>query len=219
MPLEDFHGPTFVAFTDIAGFKQLMPTRDRAMQALHRFYSQGYRILRAQPPHAPARVEGLFISDCAVLFVRPRHADVHAQLRAVLSVVQSINRQMLQRELMLSTSIAYGHFDYTPRDEFAGIEKNLIHGAPYVEAYLDQSSGSPKLDPGQCRILHEHIPPGVLPLPDGDEYFSRVRPVRNHSYFYWMCRTPAEIEGFDQQYRDAYNLKYAGMLNALRRNA
>jgi hypothetical protein len=118
MPLEDFHGPTFVAFTDIAGFKQLMRIRNRAMEALRRFYSHGYGILRAQPQDAPIRVDGPFISDCAVFFARPSDLDVRGKLRAVLSVVQSINRKMLQQELMLSTSIAYGHFDYTSREKF-----------------------------------------------------------------------------------------------------
>lgn len=220
MPINNFSGSTFVAFVDIAGFKKHMKKPNSAMEALHHFYSHGYNILRAQRQDAPERVEGLFVTDCAVLFVRHDHADIPAQLHAVLSVVQSINREMLQHDLMLSTAIAYGHFDYTSRGEFVGIEKNLLHGDPYLEAYLEQSSGSPKLDPGQCRILHKRIPPDTLPLPNDDEYFSRVMPSHGHSYFYWMRNTTAEIEDFDRQYRDAKRLKgdekYDGMRKALR---
>lgn len=219
MPLEDFHGQTFVAFTDIAGFKALMQNRDRAMGALHEFYRHGYLVLRAQPNGAPARVDGLFISDCAVLFVRSAQPEPRAKLRAILLAVREINRAVLEQGIMLSTSIAFGHFDYTQRQEFSGIEKNLIHGAPYVEAYMDQTSGSPRLDPGQCRILHENLPFDLSGLPQRDDVFSFIRPGRKHSYFYWMCRHPQEIEDFDQDYSDAYNLKYSGMLNALKRRA
>ena len=222
MPINNFNGSTFVAFADISGFQKRMKKPNSAMEALHHFYSHGYNILRSQQQDAPERVEGLFISDCAVLFVRHDHANIRAQLRAMLSVVQSINRGMRQHKLMLSTSIAYGRFDYSQHQEFTGIEKNLVHGDPYLEAYRDQSSGRPKLNPGQCRILHKNIPPAMLPLLNDNKYFNRIRPGCDHSYFYWMCDTSDEIEGFDRLYRDAERLKgdekYDGMLRALKQH-
>ena len=39
----------------------------------------------------------------------------------------------------------------------------------------------------------------------------------NHFYFYWMVEKPSEIEEFEKEYNDSYNLKYAGMLKALKR--
>ncbi|MDH4451985.1 MAG: hypothetical protein QE570_02255 [Verrucomicrobiota bacterium] len=222
MPINNFSGSTFVAFADIAGFQKRMNKPNSAMEALHHFYSHGYNIIRSQQQDAPERVEGLFISDCAVLFVRHDHANIRAQLRAILSVVQSINRELLQHDLMLFTAIAHGRFDYSQRQEFTGIEKNLILGEPYLEAYIDQSSGSPKLNPGQCRILHKNIPQDMLPLSSDDEYFHRIRHGCDRSYFYWMCETSHEIESFDRLYRDAGRLKgdkkYEGMLKALKRN-
>src|SRR6266496_1368205 len=216
MALNDFHGDTFVAFTDISGFRSLMRSRERALTALHHFYQDGFRLLRAQYERA-VHVEGLLVSDCAVLFVPSDHADQATKLKALLQVIEDLNRSMLHHDLMLTTSIAYGLFDYTPRNEFLGIEKNFVHGAPYVEAYLDQSSGRPKLEPGQCRLLHEAT--NILTLPDNDPLFSRVKRANNkQSYFYWMCRQENQIEAFDREYSDAYNLKYSGMLNALKRN-
>jgi hypothetical protein len=37
-----------------------------------------------------------------------------------------------------------------------------------------------------------------------------------HYYYYWMVNDPSEIERFERDYKDAYNLKYAGMLKALK---
>jgi hypothetical protein len=215
MPLKNFQGQTFVAFTDISGFKQLMQSRDRAAAALKHFYSEGYAILKKQQQGNGIQVEGFFISDCAVLFVRPASAAAINQLRALLSVVQAVNRVMLERDVMLTTSISYGIFSYGARREFIGIEKNFIVGEPYIEAYLDQSAGKPKLEPGECRILGKSLPGGILPADAGDLYLARVRNVGSNWYFYWMRDRSDEIDAFKLQYKDAYNLKYSGMLKAL----
>ena len=37
-----------------------------------------------------------------------------------------------------------------------------------------------------------------------------------HYYYYWMINDPSQINGFEQNYKDAYNLKYAGILKALK---
>lgn len=218
MPLNDFHGDTFVAFMDISGFRTLMRSRERALTALHHFYQDGFGILRDQYER-PVHVEGLLISDCAVLFVpSPSSVDRLVKLRALLQIIEAMNRQMLRHDLMLMTSVAYGSFDYTPRNEFLGIEKNLVHGAPYVEAYLDQSSGKPKLEPGQCRLLH-HDNAAALRFPNGDPVFSRIKQASTkQSYFYWMCDNADEITDFEREYCDAYSLKYSGMLRALKRS-
>ena len=123
---------------------------------------------------------------------------------------------MLESDLMLMTSIAYGNFQYMARQEFIGIEKNLILGAPYLEAYLDQSAGTPKREPGECRLLIDDNSIGILPLPEAHPYFSRVRKIGSRWYFYWMRDTAEEIDAFMVQYKDAYNLKYSGMLKALK---
>ncbi len=113
MALNDFHGDTFVAFTDISGFRSLMRSRERALTALHHFYQDGFRLLRSQYERA-VHVEGLLVSDCAVLFVPSDHADQATKLKALLQVIEDLNRSMLHHDLMLTTSIAYGLFDYTP---------------------------------------------------------------------------------------------------------
>ena len=221
MPIQDFQDNTFVCFTDISGFKVLLQhQRDRAIHALDLFYQTGYNLLQTQS--GTSKVEGMFISDCGVLFVRPHGADTSQQLSALLSVVESLNRRMLQDEFMLTTAIAYGFFTYESRREFVGIDKNLMLGAPYVEAFLENEAGHPKLEPGQCRIIVDHLPINMPPIGTNshDSIFRRLRPKGlKHLYFYWMRQRPEEIDDFEARYRDAYNLKYSGMLRALRGTA
>lgn len=212
MPISSYEGETFVAFLDISGFKELMRKR-RAMEALDCLYNAGYGNLGNQNGN---RVEGIFVSDCGVLFVRNRQDRLNQadDLHSILEVVKRINEIMIRNDFMLTTSIAYGNFKYQERIEFEGIGKNLIVGNAYLEAFLDNENGNPKIQPGQCRLLENNLPDILI-----DERFRTVR-KRNgndkHYYYYWMVSAPDEIERFEQEYKDTYNLKYAGMLNVLK---
>ena len=81
--------------------------QNRATDALNQFYSEGYRALRKQN-----KVEGLFVSDSGILFVKNTDGSITQQLHSLLSVIKKINIAMLQNDYMLTTSIAYGEFSY-----------------------------------------------------------------------------------------------------------
>jgi hypothetical protein len=208
MPVQNFSGQTFVAFLDISGFKDLMKDDRKALDALNELYQSGYNALKNADG-----VEGFFVSDSGILFVRS--GSIHERLTKIMSVVKRINRQMLLRNYMLTTSIAYGHFDYHDKLEFDGIEKNPIYGFAYVQAFLDNETGSPTIQPGQCRLVTRNVPPELdFSHPD----FSLLRQKGNHRYFYWNVDEANEIDNFEHEYNDSYKLKYAGMLKALKRN-
>jgi hypothetical protein len=220
VPIQNYSGETFVAFMDICGFKELMRTGDKAWRALDKMYATGYRVLMENNNQSP--IEGLFISDSGILFVRRNDQDVAIELdlHPLLSVVKKINRMMLNDDLMLTTSIAYGQFRYQERIEFVGIEKNPIYGNAYSSAYFDNANGSPRIQPGQCRLVKIGLPPicNEENLNTG-QYRSLIRERTGdmqHYYFYWNVEVPFEIEGFEERYKDAYNLKFQGMLKALK---
>ena len=223
MPISNFNGRTFVAFIDISGFKQLMKDEKRAWKALDRFYNYGYEVIRKNRQQNNIYVEGFFVSDSGILFVRNCGNKIEC-LKAVLRVVKELNKRMLDDDFMLTTSIAYGHFKYQERIEFEGIEKNPIYGNAYISAFLDNETGKPKIQPGQCRIVKQNLPDELIrsiEYSNNDEILCMVKKRGNdkdHYYFYWMMETSEEIEQFEKEYTDAYNLKYAGMLKALKRN-
>lgn len=204
MPVPDYSGETFVAFTDISGFKEMMKDDKRAVKAIDRFYSFGYDVLQNNQD-----ISGFFVSDCGILFVR-NHNDHLQQLRSLINVIQQLNQQLLEDDIMLSTSIAFGRFSYHQRIEFEGIEKNPVYGQAYAAAFLDNEAGKPKIQPGQCRIVKK----GLCEIPINT--IDRMVEDRLHWYFFWMVDNSNAIGDFKKQYMDAYQLKYSGMLKALK---
>jgi hypothetical protein len=205
MPLEEFDEETFVAFTDISGFKDMMKDNgDQAVEAMRFLYSIGYDVLQVRPS-----VSGLFVSDCGVLF--SRDGSKSRKLTEMLDVVKQINARFLEKRLMLTTSIAWGHFSYHEMIAFNGIQKNPIYGNGYLGAFLDNWAGKPKIQPGECRILKKNM--DEIPQ---DVHTPFLRETRDHYQFFWNVNAPEEIPEFQRRYNDSYSLKYAGMLSALR---
>ena len=218
MPISEYDGKTFVAFIDISGFKELMRKGD-AHKTLNYFYNAGYNILKKHNRtrvQNSTRVEGIFISDCGVLFVNNRQNSLNKadDLHSILEVIKGINEIMMENDIMLTTSIAYGDFKYQERIEFEGIEKNLIVGNAYLNAFLDNENGNPKIQPGQCRLVKNNL--SDISIDEGFRRFCKRDRNNKHYYYYWMVSTPDEIEIFEEKYKDTYNLKYAGMLDALK---
>ena len=114
---------------------------------------------------------------------------------------------------MPTTSIAFGNFNYHQRNEIEGTVKHSIYGHAYVSAFLDNENGKPKIQPGQCRIIIKGLPDDLsLSL------FTRLEQINNsHHLFYWMVNNEQGIEQFKKEYNDSYNLKYKGMLSALKK--
>ncbi|OPY88317.1 MAG: hypothetical protein A4E71_00528 [Smithella sp. PtaU1.Bin162] len=220
MPVSNFDGETFVAFMDISGFKELMKKDNRAWEALNSFYSLGYMVLGDRTTNiVSSKVEGIFVSDCGILFVNSNGTAIE-KLNLLLKKVMEINKGMLSRDFMLTTSIAYGHFKYQNRIEFEGIEKNAVYGGAYLDAYADAEIGNPHIQPGQCRIVKNKLPQEVVTEIETarDGIFEKIEKEREHYYFYWNVSRKTEIEDFKSNYRDSYRLKYQGMLKALKGN-
>jgi len=223
MSMNNYDGDTFVAFLDISGFKELMRNEEKALDALDKLYNYGYEIIGNQ--NNECRVEGIFISDSCMLFVRNNNQSISSiseSLKSLLMVIKNINKRMREKDFMLTSSIAYGKFKYQGRIEFPGIEKNLIYGNAYVSAFLDNENGKPKIQPGQCRITRKNLPDDIIQVIEQNQDIDIFRMLKKrgndnkHYYYYWMFDDPSKIERFEQNYKDAYNLKYAGMLKTIK---
>lgn len=210
MPVQNYNGQTFVAFLDISGFKDLMKNDDKALNALITLYQSGYDAL-----NEAEGVEGFFVSDCGILFART--GTILEKLKKILTVIKTINLRMLTSDYMLTTSIAYGYFNYQNKLEFDGIAKNQIYGNAYLRAYLDNETGKPKILPGQCRLVKNGLPGELnFEVLNNINLLKQKRKDNSHLYFYWNVENESQIGNFEQQFSDCYELKYKGMLNALK---
>jgi hypothetical protein len=172
---------------DIAGFKSMMSDGQRALLALDAFYNAGFVALRNQES-GDAKVDGFFISDCGVLFVRGEDQTASVRLQSLCRVIQQIHRRTFDRAVQLTTSIAWGQFSYHERIEFPGIEKNPLYGNAYVTAFTDNEGGTPKLYPSECRLRRDDLPQDAL------DFCTRklghiaecMRETPHYFYYEWM---------------------------------
>lgn len=215
MPIQNFEGNTFVAYSDISGFKSLMLNREKAITTLRLFYQTGFDIIHNQTNHT-TKVEGFFISDCAVLFVRDGMNNNAVALEKLLNIIEEFNRRLLESDLMLPTSVCFGYFNYEGKFEISGTEKNQIFGDAYVEAFLDNEVGKPKLKPGDCRIIQKGLPNNLIRLEDNKNSRYKLIKTKSHLYFYWMVDSLYKVDEFNTRYNDSYNLQFRGMIEALK---
>ncbi len=155
---------------------------------------------------------GIFISDCGILFVPNESKDNNDaklnSLRMILNAVREINCEMLKEDIILTTSIAYGNFNYTSRFNHEYIEKNLLYGDAYIYAYFDNENGL-RGKSGQCRIVNDEK---IYELIKNNKYksgdiLSLLLQNYNDShryyyYFYWMLKhpNPRDIKIFKTKY-------------------
>ncbi|WP_342305544.1 hypothetical protein [Methanolobus sp. ZRKC5] len=227
MPIETYNGKTFVAFVDISGFKHYMKHEpEKAVKAIDSFFHNGYSILKTQ--HNEFKVEGIFVSDCCILFVRneTRSANrIYKSFKSLLDIVKQLNIAMLRDNFMVTTSIAYGEFSYQDRIEFTGITKNPIISNAYISAYLN-SEVKPKIKPGQCRIVKEDLPKKVDKSIYEAGNIDIIKMIRNRKYdtnnyyYYWTLDDSNEIDNFEINYTSACKLdekhKYDKILDLLK---
>jgi hypothetical protein len=119
---------------------------------------------------------------------------------------------------MLTTSISYGNFNYEGKLEISGTEKNQIFGNAYLEAFLDNETGKPRIRPGECRILLKDFPNDLIDLENNINVELKLIKNKKHLYYYWMLNNINEVEDFNSRFKDSYNLQFRGMIEALKNN-
>jgi hypothetical protein len=171
---------------DIEGFKSMMGDGKRAPLALDAFYSAGYTVLKEHRDDA-ILVDGFFMSDCGVLFVRSENEAASIRLKSICLIIQQIHQRTFKKAVDLTTSISWGEFSYDKRIEFPGIEKNPIYGNAYVAAFAD-SEDHPKLYSNQCRLKRVGLPPDVIDwcICKQGAVAELMRETPRHFYYEWM---------------------------------
>jgi len=206
--IENYTGETFVAFIDISGFKNMMRQGyDVAQKALDTFYKAGYDVIHENNE----KVNGLFVSDCGVLFERSK-VDPIQKLNNILGIVKTINSNMLDKDYLLTTSIAWGPFTYKNKIEIKGISKTYIVGNAYLKAYFDNEDGRPKIQPGSCRLLKDKLPKEIK-----SNSVTNLRDTTDtHYYYYWNVSDDRQIDDYIKNYTEITDNQYVLIKDALK---
>lgn len=240
LSIQPYKGNTFVAFLDLSGFKKLMlKNRRKAEKSLGRFYNTIYSVGRDYNYYRTANnlleVISIVVSDCSVIFPiikNTKNKEMRKSrningLQSILTFIRHVNTQLFEIQMQLddplltTCSIAFGEFKYENRIGLRQVRKNFFLGKAYLNAFFDSETESPKIRPGQCRLVKNDLDfLSGLEKTEGS-VFSFLQPSRKHYYFYWMLTTPKTLYNFKIDYKDACKIrgqdKYDRIKNVIRR--
>lgn len=205
MPIRSFTGKTYVSFSDLNGFKELMHNQKEAANALDKFYKSVYK-LKGQIKYSDLRT--IAISDCAITFIAVEGKD---NLPLLLDFLKDLHIMMIESEYLITTTIAYGQFSYQQRIEITGLGKDMLYGDAYLKAYLNNN----KAPEGSIVIVCEQAEKDDI-LQASQRYKHLIKDIQKRISglrFYWPVKSPDEILSFEEEYHNTYNLKYKGMIS------
>ena len=115
--------------------------------------------------------------------------------------------------LLTTCSIAYGKFKYENRIGLRQVRKNFILGEAYLNAFFGSETDSPKLEPGQCRLLKD----GLTFLSDLPEnpIFSLLKPKGDYYYFYWMLLKLNGLKNYEKKYQEISQSVYPKLIQLI----
>jgi len=222
--IRPYQGRTFVAFLDISGFKKMME-RGEAEAGLIKFYSRIFEVgkqLRVSVNRNFIEVDTIAVSDCAVIFPRIKDSSNSSErikgLRSILEFIRRVNSLLILPkdgpQILTTCSIDYGKFKYENRTEVSDAQEAFFVGKPYVNAFLDNEFGKPRLLQGQCRVLKDNLGP-MASIPWDDPFSLLVSEGRKYYYFYWMVRNREAIKRFKKAYSNIHEDVYKELKNLI----
>jgi hypothetical protein len=205
MPIKSFSGITYVAFSDLNGFKEMMRNHENAANALDKFYKTIYRL---KSKTAYSGMSTLAVSDCAISFID--NANNRDSLPSILGFLKELHTEMIKAEYLVTSSVAYGQFYYNERVELTGLEKNMLFGGAYLKAYINNG----KCPEGSIVIICDETDKDLILQASGEyrELFRDYRRGVKGLQFFWAVSSADGIADFEKSYHDTYTLKYKGMI-------
>ncbi len=209
MPLQDFDGDTWVAFSDLCGTKEMLAkSRHKAANALGRFYQTVYDL-----HDVTQGISCLAVSDCAIFWLHGEAAAAYA-LDSLLNVLKDLHQRMAQAKYLVSTSVAWGAFSYQQRLELPHLRKDMVAGGAYMDAYAKNKD----LLPGSI---------GIVNCPDNrwsDDFcpqtapFLTAGPAGFKKSSIWWVDSHAEVSGAKQRQKQANESRFQALLEEYNRS-
>lgn len=169
-----FEGDTYVAFSDLCGFKMMMKDRNRAYEALDFLFNTVYRLQRGNH-----NVNALAVSDCVISWAAINEHK-HAQLREIVQFAENLHRELARERYLMTTTISYGDFRYEDRIQLSNLQKSLLMGGAYVDAFLKNA----KSKVGRILLLNEGMNHMHTARPDVFEPWKWMKKKHGWEYFW-----------------------------------
>ena len=128
----------YVAFLDILGFKNRLREleQNKAKIFISDFSGTIFSIFKS--PNLKSGINGYIVSDSLILYSDDtRSTSLYNLIEVIKNICES---EFIQNGILMRGAIAKGEFDRVPAIELPKLEKQLIVGQAYVDAFLLESS-------------------------------------------------------------------------------
>lgn len=128
----------YVAFLDILGFKETLKNleHNEAIKYIKDFASIVYN--KFKRVESDLNIKGYIFSDSLILYTKDTKNE---SLLALINLIRDICREEFEvNKVLLRGGLTRGAFDKVPAGELKALEKGLIVGTAFVDAYILESS-------------------------------------------------------------------------------
>jgi hypothetical protein len=134
----------YVAFIDTLGFKQRIQSisHEEAVEVIRQFNQSVYNLWSAMGLDHDDSIKGRTFSDS---FIIHSSSDSDAELDKILKfLIRLYKTSITQSDLPLRGGLSIGNFEDIPATEFNNLQKGLIVGTAFIDAYLLESDNGIK---------------------------------------------------------------------------
>ena len=134
----------YIAFIDTLGFKQRITnvSHDEAVEVIRQFNQTVYNLWREFDLHNDATVSGRTFSDSII--IHSQGETIHELDKILKFIIKLYRASITICGLPLRGGLAIGEFDDLQAIEFDNLQKGLVVGAAFIDAYLLESSNQIK---------------------------------------------------------------------------
>lgn len=133
-----------VAFVDTLGFKQKISTinHQEAKLVIENFNSEIYRLWKKMGYNHDISIHGQTFSDSLIIYTEN---ELNDSLRKILSFLKELYKVSITIcDLPLRGGVSIGDFDRIPAVEFDNLQKDLVVGTAFIDAYFLESANKIK---------------------------------------------------------------------------
>ena len=126
----------YVAFLDVLGFKKLLEgiNQDEAEQFISTLSALIYRIWEEKHAQKSKIINGFIVSDSIIVYT---NNDKPESLQELIDyVIEVCKRAFIEQSILFRCGIAKGSFNHLKATSFDNLQKGLIVGQAYIDAYL-----------------------------------------------------------------------------------
>jgi hypothetical protein len=127
---------------------------------------------------------------------------------------------MLEKNYLVTSSIAFGKFYFKDLNSFSGVQKLPVYGEGYLNAFLDNENQLPRLEPGLCRIVKYNLPQIIIDTFKSENFrkiddLGIAEETKDHFYFYWMLKNN-QVSEIKNSYKNAKEYPFIAIKRILK---